>query len=300
MVKKDISVSVILNVYKRPETLQAQLECIQNQSMKVDEVLVWLNGIPDNDMTLIDEVINKSALNVKTFRASRNEGVWPRFLIGFLAKSEYLCLLDDDVAPGELWLENAIRCSKKFNAVCGTRGLIFRTKGKYFPFYHYGWGNPNETDIEVDIIGHAWLFKRKWLYLYWNEKNSMEISDLAGEDMNLTASLQKHGIKTFVPMHPADNKSLWGNAYFDESVGQDRNSISLRKDAYEKFDKHLSFYIKNGFKLQCEKGEGIVSRERNIRISRNGSLYSFIYSNRYLYSYAKFGARILRKLGIHI
>jgi hypothetical protein len=223
-----------------------------------------------------------------------------KIFIGFLAKSEYICLLDDDVAPGKLWLENSIRCSRKFNAVCGTRGLIFRTRGKYYPFYHYGWRNPNETDTEVDIIGHAWLLKREWLFLYWNDAISMSISELAGEDMNLSASLQKHGIKTFVPMHPADNKSLWGNAYFDESVGQDGNSISLREDAYEKFDRHLSHYIRNGFILLCDRDDNRVVKERSIRISRQGTLYKLINSNNKLYASAKFGARILRKFGIHI
>lgn len=300
MVDQDISATAILNVYKRPETLHQQLQCLANQSMKVDEVLIWVNGLNENEWLVVDDAVKSTALNVKTFRSSYNEGVWPRFMLSLLAKGDFVCILDDDVAPGRRWLENAVRCSVENNAICGSRGLVFKTKGHYFPFDHYGWGNANEEDVQVDIIGHAWVFRRQWILNYWGHQNSMHVSPFAGEDMHFSAALQPYGIKTFVPRHPVADRELWGNAYFSEKIGQDENAISLRSDAYEKFDKHLQFYINSGFRLLCEDASSGFSRETNLRLNRNGRLSRLIRRNNFIYRLSQSLVKIFKKIGIHI
>ena len=89
-----MSVTVILNGYKRPY-LKEQLEAINNQTVKVDETLLWYNN-PGEGYEVDYEVMSQ----VPTALCNTNFGVWARFAFAFMAKSEYICIFDDDTVPG--------------------------------------------------------------------------------------------------------------------------------------------------------------------------------------------------------
>jgi hypothetical protein len=107
------------------------------------------------------------------------------------------------------WFENCLNTIKEYPGLLGTNGVIFN-KGDTYDFNSYkniGWlGEKNNLTTEVDIVGHAWFFKREWLHYLWEYKPNYNEVLAAGEDIAFSAMLQKNGIKTYVPHNPENNK----------------------------------------------------------------------------------------------
>ncbi len=99
-----MSVTVVLNGYKRGAHLKTQLDAIKRQTVQPDEILLWQNFGEDF----------KSELTSQTTHAScnKNLGVWARFAFALNAKTEYICVFDDDTIPGPKWLENCLETIK--------------------------------------------------------------------------------------------------------------------------------------------------------------------------------------------
>lgn len=87
-------ITAILNCYKRPYTLEEQIEAIKSQSIPPKEIWVWYNKPEDQDQ------IDLSHLGVKTIIANHNFKFHGRFALGLLAKTKYLAYFDDDTIPG--------------------------------------------------------------------------------------------------------------------------------------------------------------------------------------------------------
>src|SRR5690606_35792088 len=98
----------------------------------------------------------------KYSQSNNNFGVWARFAYALNAISDYVCVIDDDTVPGNQWFENCLKTLEIHNGLLGTIGIKYHTNQGYFPSTRYGWANPNETIVEVDIVGHCWFFRREW------------------------------------------------------------------------------------------------------------------------------------------
>ena len=236
-------ITVVLNAFKRQEYLYQQIEAVLNQSVPVTKILVWNNGQSlDVDMYGDKiEIANNSA----------NLGVWSRFSYALNAETEFVCVLDDDTIPGRRFFENCLNCMQSQPALLGARGLRFLSSSKYEPYESFGWGFPNSESQYVDIVGHAWFFKREWLGLFWRDLPELGSSRLVGEDMHFSHMLQKYSsIPTMVPPHPSDQLDLWGS--LPESgalLGTSKAAISQASGAMNKFDVALRSCVKRGFKL---------------------------------------------------
>jgi hypothetical protein len=197
-------ITVVLNGFKRAQHLQRQMDCVESQTVKANEVLFWQNKGDVFDETLTNKMT--------TAKANANFGVWARFAYALNAKSEYVCVIDDDTMPGNRWFENCLETIRKYNGLLGTIGIRYHTMNGYFPSTRYGWANPNEETVEVDIVGHAWFFKREWLSYMWRELPSIDSSFIVGEDIHFSHMLWKHArIGSFVPPHPKECLDLWGS-----------------------------------------------------------------------------------------
>lgn len=110
----DISadITAIINIYKRPHTVDIQLAAIRAQTIKPKCIFIWNNGNKDIDLSKYKEMTD-----VRVFDNNFNYGVWSRFLIGFLAPTEYVCIFDDDTVPGERWFENCVSSMNKREAL---------------------------------------------------------------------------------------------------------------------------------------------------------------------------------------
>ena len=115
-----MSITVILNGYKRGNQLTEQLNAIKGGTIKPDEILLWYNN--PNDDNLINYDVMSS---IPTAFCNYNFGVWARFAFAFNAQSEYVCIFDDDTIPGSKWLENCLETMKTHEGLLGTVGLLY-------------------------------------------------------------------------------------------------------------------------------------------------------------------------------
>jgi hypothetical protein len=71
---------------------------------------------------------------------------------------------------------------------------------------------------------------------------------LAGEDIGFSYILQKYGINTYVPPHPADNTNLWGSQHYTAMLyGTESVAVSGQPGGMEKFNEAFNYYISKGF-----------------------------------------------------
>jgi glycosyltransferase involved in cell wall biosynthesis len=249
-------VSVVLNVYKRAEHFQMQIESLLNQSIAPFEILVWENG----NERVPEEYRDK----VTIARAETNFGVWARFSYALNAKGDYVLMLDDDTVPGKRWIENCLNTMLLSPGLLGTRGLQFATKNSYAGYSEFGVYVPNKTIQRVDIVGHAWFFRREWLGAFWGEYANRFPEDLSGEDIHFSYALQKVlGLNTFVPPHPEDEQELWGS---DPSIalklGADRAAISSASGSLGRFERALRHYVSLGFELAPKSDSSTNAKSR--------------------------------------
>jgi len=233
-------ITAILNGYKRPQFLEEQINAINNQTIKPSEIMLWQNN---SDGFSID--ITK---NLTTAVSNKNLGVWARFAFALNAKTEYICIFDDDTIPGQMWFENCLNTMKSHEGLLGTIGLIYDTPTSYRPNTRYGWDNPNEKVVRVDIVGHAWFFKREWLSAFWRELPPPNLTTV-GEDMHFSFMLQKYlGLNTYVPPHPSHFKEMWGSIKGWE-MGTEQNALSFNQNNLILMDTYHKDLISRGFKL---------------------------------------------------
>ena len=237
-----MSVTVILNGYKRPHVLSKQLESINNQTLKPKEILFWQNYGDEFDTNLTDILTHA--------KCNKNLGVWARFAFALNAKTEYICIFDDDTIPGKMWLENCLNTIQQYNGLLGTIGIRFQTKETYWPAIRIGWDRPNQETQQVDIVGHSWFFRREWLSHFWRELPEISQSTLVGEDMHFSYTLQKYaGINTYVPPHPPDDMDLWGSLpNYAWEIGTDSNAISMNHNNMGLMSSAYRSYVNKGFK----------------------------------------------------
>lgn len=233
-------ITVILNGYKRPQFLKQQIEAINNQTVKPKEIMLWQNNTEGFDPEL--------TASITTASCNKNLGVWARFAFALNAKTEYICIFDDDTIPGEMWFENCLNTMESHEGLLGTIGLVYNNEAGYLPNVRHGWDNPNLKPVRVDIVGHAWFFKREWLSTYWRELPP-DGFDYVGEDMHFSYMLQKYlGLDTYVPPHPPHVPEMWGSTKGWE-MGTEKNGLSLVPANINKMNEYYKHLVNNGFKI---------------------------------------------------
>jgi len=237
-------ISIILNVYKRPDMLEKQINAILNQSITIEpkNIHIWYNK---SDVAQYAPKNNK----IKTYYANYNTKFFGRFLIPQLITTPFVAMFDDDVLPQKNWFKNCLNTieSNESNGILGGSGVILKSKS-YTPFEKVGWnGKHNDKIRRVDLVGHAWFFRQEWGKYLWYEK---PYSWDNGEDIMFSYLAQKYGnINTFVPPHPENNKEMWStDSKISTKVGGDKNS-SWRKGSHLKLRNEICKYcINNGWK----------------------------------------------------
>ena len=245
-------ITVVLNAFKRQQYLKQQIDCVLSQTVPAERVLIWNNG----------EELELHGYGDKVMIAnnSNNLGVWSRFAYAVNAETEYVCMLDDDTFPAPRFFESCLQQMEREPALLGTRGLRFLSDTRYHPFISFGWDAPNERAEVVDIVGHAWFFKREWLGAFWRELPPLGTSRLVGEDMHFSFMLQKYyGIRTMVPPHPLSQPSIWGSdPEMAMRLGTSKEAVSQGEEALLKFDTALRHCTSKGFRL-CKEGVDTAS-----------------------------------------
>jgi hypothetical protein len=251
-----MSVTVILSGYKRPYTLQSQYDAILRQTFRPQSIMLWINIVEDLNK-FPQEVVN----NCESIVSNGNYGVWGRFSLALNARTDHICIIDDDTIPGDRWLENCVNTINEKDGILSTRGVIAdKQHDRMYPapqsYKAVGWCNPNEETTRVDMGCHSWFFAKPILRAFWAEM-PLNVPMNYGEDMHLSYVAQKHfGLFTYIPKHPIDDKSLWGSMPDTASqYGEDKNAISWSGEANMGMNKYWNFIRNNGYKIIAEESE---------------------------------------------
>jgi hypothetical protein len=244
-----MSVAVILSGFKRPYSSQQQYDAVVNQTYKPSEIVFW-----HNDTEKKIEFPPSVTSRCKYIRSSENYGVWGRFAIALMTKSDYVCIIDDDTIPGLRWLENCMSTIKQHDGVLTTRGVIANpNKIDQYPgpdsYTAFGWCNPNEETTRVDIGCHCWFFDKDILRAFWAEAPKVLPMNY-GEDMHLSYAAQKHfNLGTYVPPHPVNDTSLWGSQPdTGKQYGEDAVAISWNNIANKGMNSYWNFILNQGYR----------------------------------------------------
>lgn len=238
------SITVILNLYKRPEYLEEQLHAIKQQTVKPTEIWLWINSCQENrnfrQFSLFDNVI-KSSKNVKYHG---------RFSAGLLCSSKFLAVFDDDTIPGKDWFSNCLNTMSISEGILGGAGCILNSN-KYAYHTRIGWPSMNREVVEVDLVGHAWFLKRDHLNYMWYE-TPYSLNNC--EDMQLSFMAKKHGgVKSFCPPHPEGEKNLWSSLkpweYGNDKKASSNGSLMPVSDFYLERDRFIENSINTGSKF---------------------------------------------------
>lgn len=241
--KKDAKsgdITVILNCYRRPYNLKMQIESIRNQSIKPTQIWLWINHHEDN------EGFDTSDLDVdRVFKNDFNWKFYGRFAAALLADTEYVAIYDDDTVPGMKWHENCLNTMQTHEGILGSAGIILNS-GRYINHDRCGWPSQNSEVTEVDLVGHAWFFKREWLRYLWQEK---PVTWDNGEDIQFGFMAKVHGgIPTYCPPHPPNNKDMHGSILGNE-LGIDNKATSTNSSiSHEQFFSERDRCIQEGIK----------------------------------------------------
>jgi len=250
-----LQITCVLNVFKRPQYFEEQLQSILNQTIPPTRIIVWNNN-PNINLS------SYACENIIVISSSRNLGVWARFFsLYYLLSGEFVCVFDDDTIPGCNWFKNCLGTIKTHNALLGTIGVIYNEGNNYNVLTRFGWDGPCERPTMVDIVGHSWFFRKEWISTLIKELPNIDIEHLTcGEDIHLSYVLQKYlNIPTIVPPHPESDTSLWGAFDREKSkeYGTHAQAISMQPDFYSKFDTAFKQYVNKGFETINNKAAAI-------------------------------------------
>ena len=208
-------VTVILNLYKRPEALQYQLRAIEQQTLKPKEILLFHSLIQNNLYEInLSEEIKTHFTGIQTYAG--DEGVWERFNFARKeASCELVCILDDDTIPGIRWLENCYIHMIQQDAIYVTRGICLNTDSNY-PDNNYsvvGWEAPCNKPVQVDFGENAWFMTKKHLDTMFTDNAEWQKKyPNTGESIYLSYSnLKFDSVPTIVPPHYTFDQDFWGS-----------------------------------------------------------------------------------------
>ena len=135
-------------------------------------------------------------------------------------------MFDDDTIPGKDWFKNCLETMCTNEGILGGAGVRL-SEPKYFGHTRYGWSSRNPEPVEVDLVGHAWFYKKEWLKYMWQEE---PLTWENGEDIHFSYVSQKYGnIKTWCPPHPQENFEMFSSLKGME-MGTDNKATSSSRN----------------------------------------------------------------------
>jgi len=208
-------ITVILNVYRRPQNLPTQIKAVREQSVPPKEIWLYINFHEDQEPYDFDGLLNAKEPHKidKIIYSSYNFKYYGRFAIALLVQTKYVALYDDDTIPGKDWHKNCLDTMEINPGILGSAGIILNSS-TYEDHVRVGWPSQNEDIVRCDLVGHAWFTQRANVKYIWYEKPPTYEN---AEDAWWSYCAQKYGqIKTYCPPHPKDNKDMWGSIYAEQ------------------------------------------------------------------------------------
>ena len=238
--EQESDITVILNAYRRPYNLRGQIAAIRNQTTPPKQIWLWVNAHEDN------EGFDFSALDVdRVFHNNFNWKFYGRFAAALLVDTEYVAIFDDDTIPGTKWFDNCLNTMSETEGILGSAGVILNGS-QYVQHDRCGWPTHNPETTEVDLVGHAWFFKREWLQYLWREKPTTWHN---GEDIQFSYLAQKYaGIKTYCPPHPPQDREMHGSVLGNELGIDDKATSTNSAVSHQQFFSERDTCVQTGLR----------------------------------------------------
>lgn len=236
-------ISVILNVYRRPENLKKQIDAILAQTVKIkpENIHIWYN--------YTDKLQNYPDIpGIKTYTCNWNTKFWGRFILPGICRTKFIALFDDDIIPKKDWFKNCMDSFNKKPGLYGGSGILLKNNGKYRPHTKVGWNGEHNAEItEVDLVGHAWFFPQEYAQFLLREAPSTWEN---GEDIMFAYLAQKYGdVHSYVPPHPENRPEWWSSDFkTGAKLGSDNNASWRKEGHYSERDAIVAYCIDKGWK----------------------------------------------------
>lgn len=216
--------TAIIGIYEGVANIDDIISSLKNQTIPPKEIVLWVNKhlrIGFNKNKYISDVDN-------IIMSEENGGCYSRYAACYLAKTDYIMMLDDDTIPGKKWAEKCINHINKYpNDIIGSRGIIiqgpsYRPNITIDPIFN----NSKQTTV-VDIVGHCTFFKRthvKYMFEY------LPTEWMNGEDIQFCAEAMRNDIRIVVL--PQNNNDVDGLGSVNRELGSIAGRISTSNDKW--------------------------------------------------------------------
>jgi FkbM family methyltransferase len=213
-------VTVLINGFNRPEYLKDQIESLNTQTVKPDKIIVLFTK-PKKDFPIpyVD--------GVDFIVVENDQGLNTRFAVGLVAKTKFLCILDDDIVPGRRWIELCMDTLRTENAVICSYGVRYKELMSDIDGEKFGDQGIHSVQFEsIDMAGHSWFMKKEWLKFFWMEE---PLDWTVSDDIHLSYTMKKYGkLKLLVSPYPENDSDVWGN--IKPELGLGLKALHARRD----------------------------------------------------------------------
>ncbi len=243
--KPTVDVTVMINVWKRTH-IEEQLFHLLSQTVYPKEI--WVLYYEQH--VLVEEIIRGYQQKfpfITLIRSDKNLRYFGRFSIAVNVMTKYTWIIDDDVIPGELWLEHCVEKCEKLNAIVSCTGRIIPPNN--FRPERWRWGNSYkhfvgdeknggqinycEEDTQVDYACNSYFIKSAWMQAFWG---LWPVTFNSGEDIHLSASCKSQlGVDTFVLKQSSirDSGNIKRPYGWDDNASWKKNDfIDIREDVF--------------------------------------------------------------------
>lgn len=219
--------SAIITLWKRRDYITEQYRALAHQSIPPREIIYIING----DHISSDTVIEATGPLARVLHSDINS-LYTRFSFAGLARSPYVCVVDDDVIPGFFWMENAMRVCRQYNALAVASGRLY-APGALRGFFKVvgsvdkldeGYISCARSDTYCDWGCNSYFFKREWIGHILSRPRYLD-SWKSYDDIQLAASLfLGGGIPTVTPMQPSSDPRFCASLR-EKEYGADKYAI---------------------------------------------------------------------------
>ena len=171
------SYTAILSLWRRPHNLRRQISALFSQTRQPNEVRIWAGRCRENWHC------DLSSYHCQKILLDRlGLGVYGRFLAAVAGQTEFVMIIDDDMIPGERYVENCQRVFKERGRIIAAGG-VDSTQPRYRSCIRFGWETRSNIDVEVDIGLNGWYLKREWLKYLWAEPTEVVCTENLNTDV---------------------------------------------------------------------------------------------------------------------
>lgn len=230
-------VTTVLSVVNRLEYFDSQIDAIESQTIDSDIFVIWRNAA---------EYTRSYPSIIYKNETQHFNSLYGRFYNSLHIKTPYTFIVDDDILPGQKYIEKCIDFSKKHNdeVVIATMGINFKTNTtSYDPRERISPDVFLKEPKKVDMGGQGWFMKTQHLQHFLYDSIFNENS---GEDLHYSYCLFKNKVPIYILDKDVSIPEGWQDLTLGER-GKDNRAQWKQTQHLEIRNKVLKHYTTKGW-----------------------------------------------------